>query len=76
MISDFGFAVGLWPTRRTVACGRFMASSFRRGLIRLSSRRWVRISDFHTFPGDPFGQAVRIPNSEFRIPNSIGVLVR
>jgi len=26
---DFGFAVGLRPTRRTVACGRIMASSFR-----------------------------------------------
>ena len=26
---NFGFAVGLWPTRRTVACGRLMASSFR-----------------------------------------------
>jgi hypothetical protein len=28
-ISDFGFAVGLRPTRRTVACGRLIASSFR-----------------------------------------------
>jgi hypothetical protein len=28
-ISDFEFAVGLRPTRRTVACGRLIASSFR-----------------------------------------------
>jgi len=55
MISDFGFAVGLRPTRRTVACGRLMASPFRRGLTRLSSRRRVRISDFpstHHWLGD------------------------
>ncbi len=28
-ISDFGFAVGPRPTRRTVACGWIIASSFR-----------------------------------------------
>ena len=55
MISDIGFAVGLRPTRRTGACGRLMASSFRGGLICLSSRRRVQISDFpsiHLWLGD------------------------
>ncbi len=28
-ISEFEFAVGLRPTRRTVACGRIMSPSFR-----------------------------------------------
>ena len=62
LISDFGFAVGLRPTRRTVACGRLMASSFRRGLIRLSSRRRGRIIQL-----PPLNVAWVGGHSEFRI---------
>ena len=68
MNSEFGIAVGLQPTRRTVACGRLMATSVRCGLIRLSSRRRVRNSEFVSDQLQPSEGAVG--NSEFKIQNS------
>ena len=78
MISDFGFGVGLWPTLRTVACGRFIASSFRGDLIRLSSRRRVRNSEFGIFPHlytCHSGGVAGIQNSKFKIQNSGAAVV-
>jgi hypothetical protein len=67
--SEFGIAVGLRPTRRTVACGRIIASSFGRGLIRLSSRRRVRNSEWpQPAPGNTGGRP-GTQNSKFTTQN-------
>ena len=68
MNSEFGIAAGLRTTRRTVACGRLMATSFRCGLIRLSSRRRVRNSELVS---DQLHALVAVGgSSEFGIRNS------